>query len=151
MITYIMGKIKGMRSKKVIFKGTKGAYGHMIVISEREEFPDTSYSYSYEQHMKNNFRKIDTFYDMEAVIYTKTGLNCFGYVFHKVVNENYCKQCSNAKEKHIIRIVSSKLIPRDVQKFIKDNMMHSVTEVLFTNGSANIYGILKGTPTTGVR
>ena len=67
-----------LKFSNILFKS--GDRGHMVIISEREPTKETS-SYSYKQHMKNDFKRIDTFYGMEAVIYTKTNLNCFGYIF----------------------------------------------------------------------
>jgi hypothetical protein len=131
MITYL-------RKKRDILLGKLRDYefAHGITISERE-LPEEQ-SYTYEQHMKDCFRDIDTFYDFECVIYTKTNLNTFALVFYKVKNDRYCKDCSNAKERHVIEIVSSKVIPSSVQKYIRENLRHSVTDVSFTTGATAI-------------
>lgn len=131
MITYLR------RRKDILLGKLKGdEFAHGITVSERE-LPEEQ-SYSYEQHMKDDFRDIDTFYDFECVIYTKTNLNVFALIFYKVKNDRYCEHCSISKEKHVIKIVSSKVIPFHVQRFIIKNLRHSVTDVSFTTGATSI-------------
>ncbi len=105
-------------------------FGHVVGMSERDEREN------YSNHVGPT--GIKDFFDLEAVIYSKSDLLCFGYVLYKLRNRDYCKICNDSKDTHIIRIVSHRIIPESVRNYIRINQYIPDTLVSFTSGSAHV-------------
>ena len=108
-----------------------------VTVSERNE----SFPHEYAMHIKNDMRRIDTTFDFEAVIYHKTNLQCFALVYYKVNDIKFCDSWfdSNRRYKLKIKVISSKRISDDVQKFIKENQQDPACEISFTTGPHMFY------------
>jgi hypothetical protein len=113
----------------------RSVFDQGVTVSERDE----SFPNEYAMHIKNRMGRIYTTFDFEAVIYHKTDLQCFTILHHKVDIVKFWDSWIAPSKRYKLKtlIVSSKRIPDDVQKFIKENQQDPACEVSFTTGPHN--------------
>jgi hypothetical protein len=122
------------RIRQWFSKFKRNIFDQGVTVSEYDE----SFPNEYAMHIKQKMGRIYTTFDFEAVIYHKTNLKSFALVYYKVKNvKSLDSRAPNMRYKLLTKVISSKRIPDDVQKFIKENQQDPACEVSFTTGPHN--------------